>query len=192
MKGEAVYYYAFDVANEIATQNVRHIASGESIPFELRTDHTVPKDVPLYRPLTFSLANRRPQCAGASVQVTVRVYEVGVVNVVMRVPFDVVQLADLHALHQPRMASGETFDDYARGLCQEVCESLAAALIRSSVPTQPEAFTIFSITEIGGQHDVNAWYSAQRRNVAGLLSETDPQRLSDAQVDESLRISRSF
>lgn len=192
MQGEAVYLYAFDVANEIATQNVRAIVAGESVPFELRTDHTVPKDVPLYRPLTFALTQRRLQLGARAVRVLVRVYEVGVVNVTMRVSFDVESLAELIPLHQPRLTSGETFDEFARDLCADVCQSLGPAIIRGSVPTQPEAYTVFCVTDLAGEQDVNAWFALQRKAAAGLLTETPAEQLSDAQVDESLRICRSF
>lgn len=192
MQGEAIYLYAFDVANEIATENVRHVVSGESIPFELRTDHTVPKDLPLYRPLTFALTQRRPKFSGGDVRVAIRVYEVGVVSVIMRIGFDVAELSGLFPLHHPRLESGETFDDFARDLCREVCASLGSAMIRSSAPTQPEGYTIFCVTDLAVEQDVNAWFAARRREAAGLLTETPPRQLSDSQVEESLRICRSF
>jgi len=192
MRGETVYFYAFDVANEIATHAVVAFTAGETIPFELRTDHTVPKDVPLYQPLTLALTSRKPRCGGCDVRVVIRVYEVGVINVVMRVPFDVPELGSLHPHHRPRLESGETFDEFARDLCREVIESLGDAIIRGSEPTQPEAYTVFCVTDLGGNRDVNAWFALHRRKVAGLLTETPPQRLSDQQVEESLRICRSF
>jgi hypothetical protein len=192
MKGEVVYLYAFDVANEIAIGEVREVLSTRSIPFELRTDHTVPKDVPLYRPLTFALSRRQPGAADEKVSLTVRIYEVGVVNVVMRVPFEAAELAELHALHEPRWTSGQTFDAFARNLCRDVCESLGPALIRGAAPTQPEAYTVFCITGFDQREDAHAWFSCQRRAIAGLLTQTPADRLSDAQVEESLRIVRSF
>ena len=51
MTGEVVYLYAFDVANEIVTPRVQEILSEKPFPFEIRQDRTLPKDVPLYRPL---------------------------------------------------------------------------------------------------------------------------------------------
>ena len=51
MKGEAIYLYAFDVANEIVTSRVQQILSEKPFPFEIRMDRTLPKDIPLYRPL---------------------------------------------------------------------------------------------------------------------------------------------
>ena len=51
MKGEVVYFYAFDVANEIITPRVQEILSEKPFPFEIRKDRTLPKEVPLYQPL---------------------------------------------------------------------------------------------------------------------------------------------
>jgi len=51
MKGEVVYLYAFDVANEIITVRVEEILSEKPFPFEIRMDRTLPKDMPLYKPL---------------------------------------------------------------------------------------------------------------------------------------------
>ena len=51
MKGEVIYLYAFDVANEISTSRVREVLSEKPFPFEIRMDRTLPKDMPLYKPL---------------------------------------------------------------------------------------------------------------------------------------------
>jgi len=59
MKGEVVYLYAFDVANEIQTARVREVLAAKPTPIEVYTDHTYPKDVPLYKPL--AIEPERPQ-----------------------------------------------------------------------------------------------------------------------------------
>src|SRR5262249_38366377 len=64
--------------------------------------------------------------------------------------------------------------------------------VRSSRPTEPEGYTAFCLTEIPGVADVGRWLAENRAAVAGLLSETDPGRLSEAQVGEALRLQRSF
>ena len=69
MQGEVVYLYAFDVANEIDTDRVQDILASKPLPFEIQTDHTFPKDVPLYRPLVIEPARRRPRLAGRPVRV---------------------------------------------------------------------------------------------------------------------------
>jgi len=65
-------------------------------------------------------------------------------------------------------------------------------MIQASAPSEPEAYTVFCLTEIEGVSDVNGWITEQRRPLAGLLAETDPAALSEAQVNETLRVQRSF
>ena len=55
MKGEVVYLYAFDVANEIKTDKIEQILSQKPHPFEVRVDQPLPKHTPLYRPLAIDL-----------------------------------------------------------------------------------------------------------------------------------------
>src|SRR5262249_51271936 len=65
-------------------------------------------------------------------------------------------------------------------------------LVRPVAVTEPEAYTAFCLTDLGGVADVNRWLAAEGRAVAGLLAETEPSRLSDAQVTEVLRVQRSY
>ena len=191
MQGEVVYLYAFDVANEIATASVKEILGQPPTPLDIRSDSTYPKDVPLYKPLSVSLPAFQSQLGGP-VRIVVHVFDVGVVNVSMRVAFDVPALADLIPYHNPLLASGESFDQAAHRICIDVCRSLRGHLVRGGEPTLPEAYTIFCLTDLGSETDAGAWFARERRSVAGLLTETPPDRLSDAQVDETLRIARSF
>lgn len=192
MQGEVVYLYAFDVANEIATAGVREILGQAPTPLDIRSDSTSPKDVPLYKPLTVTLAPVSCRPPGGTARIAVHVFDVGVVNIVMRVEFDVPELADLLPFHNPHLASGESFDEAARRICQDVCASLRGHLVRGSDPNVPEAYTVFCLTDLGAEADADAWFAQQRRSVAGLLTETPAERLSEAQVDETLRIARSF
>ena len=192
MRGEVIYLYAFDVANEIATSRVREVLSCQSFPHEIKTDHTYPKDVPLYKPLTFQPPDVSDKMLGQSVRLVIRIFEVGVVNVAMHVPFAADTLAELQAYHKTELESGQTRDELARRLCQEVCESIKEAMIRGSNASEPEAYTVFCLTDLGGETDAHAWFRQQRREIAGLLSEAPADSLSELQVDESVRIHRSF
>lgn len=192
MKGEVVYLYAFDVANEIATRDVREILSVATEFMEIRPDSTYPKDVPLYRPLAVSLPELPTAHSGRQAKVVVHIFDVGVVNVALRLEFEAGSLNELLPLHNPRLANGESFDQEAGRICAKVCESLKPHLIRWSPPSEPEAYTVFIISGLGEDCDAATWLARQRSDVAGLLTETPVERLSDAQVDETLRISRSF
>ena len=192
MQGEVVYLYAFDVADEIATARIQNILANQPYPFEIKTDHTIPKDMPLYRPLAFEPPRPEATLAGQPVRLLVRVYEVGVVSITIRVSFQAERLVDLLPYHKPVLSDGRTFDQVARQLCDQVCESLHDVMVRTSVPSDPEAYTAFCLTQLDGVNDVNVWLDAHRREVAGLLTETEPATLSEMQVAEVSRIRRSF
>ena len=95
--------------------------------------------------------------------------------------------------HNPKLENGETLDTVALNLCAEVCDSLKDSMVgRTEFPPPPEAYTVFCLTDLAGVNDVNRWLGEQRRDVAGLLTETAASQLSEAQVGEVLRIQRSF
>lgn len=191
MKGQVVYLYAFDVANEILTANVQEILSKEPMPFSVRVDSAFPKDVPLYRPLVIELPSITA-FQGRPVPIVVRVYEVGVVNIMMVVPFECDALSDLMPFHHPRLDCGPSFDEVAREYCSQVCASLRDLMVRTTPPTDPEGYTLFCITDLPDTTDAATWLADQERAVAGLLAETDPASVSDSQIAESLRLQRSF
>ncbi|HKW28181.1 MAG TPA: hypothetical protein VJT54_02515 [Verrucomicrobiae bacterium] len=193
MKGEVAYLYAFDVANEIITSRVEEILSEKPFPFEIRMDRTLPKDMPLYKPLAIEPHPLTARLRGAPVHLLIRVYDVGVVTVMLRVSFEAGTLGDLILFHNPKLDNGLTLDTAALKYCAEVCDSLRDLLVgRTEFPPPPEAYTVFCIADLPGVNDVNHWLGEQRRAVAGLLTETAPDRLSEAQVAEVLRIQRSF
>jgi hypothetical protein len=191
MKGEVVYLYAFDVANEIEIERIKSILADKPSRFELPTDRTLPRDVQYYKPLAIEPPSATT-LAGRPVRLLIRVYEVGVVSIAMRVPFDVDALCDLLPLHKPALDDGRTFDAAARDLCRQTCESLQDVMVRVSPPSEPEAYTVFCLTQIDGVADVNTWLSGQYRDVAELLTESERGTLSDSQIAEVVRIRRSF
>jgi hypothetical protein len=87
---------------------------------------------------------------------------------------------------------GRPLDAFARELRDQACQVLGDALVRPGPLGEPEAYTVFCLTDLGGERDTARWLAARRRAVAGLLAATPPERLSDAQVDEVLRLQRSF
>jgi hypothetical protein len=193
MKGEVVYLYAFDVANEIITPRVREILSEKPFAFEIRPDRTLPKDVPMYRPLAIEPPPVKALLQGAQVRLLVRIYDVGVVTIMMRAAFITKNLDDLTRFHNPKLEDGIRLDEVAIKLCAKVCDSLDRSVVgRAATLPRPEAYTVFCLTDLDGAKDVNVWLGERRREVAGLLTETAPQNLSEHQVTEVLRIQRSF
>lgn len=191
MKGEIVYFYAFDVANEIATAKIGRILTSDTSPVQIRVDQPFPREAPFYRAQTIEVS-RPVQMAGLPVRITVRVFEVGVVSVSMRVQVEVAELASLLPFHRPQLDDGTSFDQLARQLCDEVCVSIRDALVRSSVPSEPEAYTVFCLTQMDVVEDLSEWLALHRRSVAGLLAETSADQLSDVQAAESTKITLAY
>ena len=156
-------------------------------------DRAYPRDVPLYRPLSVEPGPLAGKLHGQEVNVFVHVYDVGVVAISMRVTFTCLSLLDLLSFHNPRLENGQSLDELSRAMCLEVYRGLQGAMVRSSSPSEPEAYTTFCVTDLGDDvRDVNQWLTEQRRAVAGLLAETEPAKLSEDQVTESLRLRRSY
>lgn len=192
MKGEVVFLYAFDVANEIMIGKVPAILSRTPVPFEIKVEQPYPRVVPLYRPLAIEPPPLQGTVRGQAVRVLIRVYEVGVVSIVMRVGIECTALGELIDFHSPRLDDGRPLDQLARELCGSVCRSIEPFLVRASAVTEPEAYTVFCLGNLDGATDVPAWLAGNRREVAGLLSATLATRLSESQIGEALRQQISY
>jgi hypothetical protein len=191
MKGEVVYLYAFDVASEIVTAKVQDIFASKPIPFEIRADRT-PKDNRLYKPLFIEHVPLAASTPGAQMRPLIHIYDIGVVSIVVRMAFEVESMRDLLPLHHPELANGQKLDQVARDLCAETCKSLAQAMIQSAPIPEPEAYTVFCLTDIGTLQHLDDWMVENRNSMAELLTDNESEILSKMQINEVLRIHRSY
>jgi hypothetical protein len=63
---------------------VREILSEKPFPSEIRMDRTLPKDMPLYKPLAIEPHPLEAQRHGAPMRLLIRIYDVGVATVMFR------------------------------------------------------------------------------------------------------------
>jgi hypothetical protein len=187
MKGTVVYLYAFDIANEIRTGQVRELLSQKPFPFQIRVGQSAPRDVPITAPLTISLTPM--QCASnvgtVTVKPFVKIFDIGAISISYEVPFDKASLSELVPYHQ-LMVGNEPLSLLAERLSVQVAEALKPYLVTPNRDRPPvEAYTSFCFSEVGGP--VPDWVRAHRGDIAALLNEeSDPARLADRQVDETL------
>jgi hypothetical protein len=193
LKGEVVYLYAFDVADEIRTERIGKILSKKATPLGIQLDHTLPKTLPFYRPLTIDLKRGGWKFKGTNLQPVVRVYDVGVVSIMIAAPFETDKIGELFVFHQPVLDNQRSLDKAAYELCAEVVKNLREFLVRGMPKVDiPEAYTVFCLREIDAAQDLPAWIQEKRREIAGLLEETDPASLADQQIEETFRHFISF
>jgi len=191
MRGEVIYFYAFDVANEIVFGRVRTLLGNAPKPFPLPSGPAAPKDIPFRSPLSAEWPGKVTVLNKAA-RVRVHVHSVGVISIAIRMDFEITSLGDLFAFHRPTLDDDRSLDVYANDICRRVLDELIDALNGRGAIIEPEAYTVFAIRDLDGEQDTAAWLARNSRDVAGLLSDTIPQRLSDLQAAEALRQQRSF
>lgn len=192
MKGEVVYLFAFDVANEVLLEGVRGSLGGRVTPYEPRTKHAAPRGATLHRPLSIGVPALAASLRSKPLQFEVRLYEFGAVTVLMRCPFESASVEELRKLHEPLLEDGRRLDQVARQLCEQVCGDVRDWLVRPSAPPEPEAYTVFCAYEIDGADDAEHWLAERRRDITGLLANLAPERLSNIQIEEVFRNHRSL
>jgi hypothetical protein len=192
LRGEVVYLYAFDVANEIRLDRAAERIAGHAAPFPAAWDRPAPRSVPVSRPLVVEPPAPAARVNGCPIRLLVRVYEVGVVSVSARVPVAADVIAALAPFHTPVLSDGRPLDALAREHRDAVCRALGDALVRPGDEAEPEAYTVFALSHLGGETDASRWLAAREREVAGLLTAVPADRLSAAQVADVLRLRRSF
>ncbi len=191
LRGSVLYLYAFDVADEIRTGDVRELLAARPTPFRLRPATALPIDVQIYEPLLISSPAEEQETSQGRLRMatSVKVFEVGALSIAYLAPFEVSSLRDLIAFHQLRVG-GRELSDVAEALCGRVAADLGPALARPNRERPPaEAYTVFCLEAIEGvaEAELPAWAEGRREEIAALLSEEPLSRLSPAQVAETTR-----
>lgn len=179
MKGKVVYVFAFDLAQEIRTSEVRELFSQTPFPFQIRLGVAAPRDVRIYEPLTIALKS------DAGTKTYVKIFDIGAISISYEVDVDVPDLASLLPYHKTDLAAK------AERLADQVGAALRPHMVKPAprVP-QTEAYTIFCLQDVPA--DADAWCKERRAAVAALLNEEPEGRLSDEQVEETWDHSLSY
>jgi hypothetical protein len=198
--GQVVYMYAFDVAYEMIRRPVDRLLGQAVAEFAPGACKRHPRLDFFYRPQMVRLPPVERLTARGAVRVerAVKLLPVGAISVTIRVPFEVKTLQELVSYHDLRFTDGTSVYDEARRLAEDVRMELASYYIRPAEQLRDEeAYTVFCINsplpdapESGdGDAAVRSaedWYLANRRAVAGILTEEpNPELLSTQEAEES-------
>ena len=83
--------------------------------------------MPLYKPLAIEPRSLSARLQGFPVRLLVRIYDVGVVTIMMRVAFEANELSDLTPYHNPKLENAESLDAVASKLRAEHKRELKGA-----------------------------------------------------------------
>lgn len=196
IRGEIIWFYAFDVAFEADLEKIGPGLLGESAYRKAGRFRGSPETVMLYKPLVVDLAERampgHPEWPG--IKRSVKLFAVGAVSVSLRLPFAVARLEDLQRFRRLEDAPGSGLRSLAEDSARETVERARAGLIRPNPDwTNTESYCAICVTEapdIDG--DALAWVQRDRTAVAHLLAGETSVPLAPQQVDESLRLTFAY
>jgi small nuclear ribonucleoprotein (snRNP)-like protein len=197
MRGQVIYLYAYDVAYEINLQKVRELLKEPSNFLQTRSDKTIPRDFPFYKPLSFGKSPIVFQFRGRAIKLypEVKLFSFGAISISYWLEFEVPNLSQLLEYHSLVFEDGKTMDEIANNLCEQVRSDIEPHLIKATSKIgNPEAYTIFWIKDAEhGTPSIQEWLKVHQREIAGLLTEeVNFEKLSDNEVNETIRINYSY
>lgn len=186
MRGEIVYIAIHDLGAEIDLARIRTLYGAPVHPAPLVTRNPRPT-YGVTRPPLESAPGVAPTLHRSPASTEVRLHAVGAVSVRIRVPFDVPDLATLHAWRADLHAQEPTLPALAALAIESIRPELAPGLIEPyDIRVDPEPYTVFVLTH--GAPDARSMLDHARADIATLLEgEPHGTPLSSDTIDRALR-----
>jgi len=197
MRGEVVWYFAYDVAREIRLDRAAAALAGRSELRRSRADPRAPRGTKLYAPLVVEMAPAAVPGLPGSPQArrTAKLFAVGAVSVELRLAFDVPALGELLPLRNADEEKYGGIERLARASAEEILGQIGQGLVRPD-PRWERGEDYVAVCVTGGEEpaaDGRSWLQRNSRAAAALLlGEGRAEDLSAQQVDESLRLAYSY
>jgi len=193
--GEVVYIYAFDIAYELLRRPIGTLLGQPVAQFAVDASKRSPRQTFFHRAQMVRLPplERFGPTGPIRIERSVKVLPVGAISITVRIPFRVERINHLVAFHDLRFTNGVSLYSDVRQLAEDVRRELSPYCVRPNAQLgDEEAYTVFClhapVTGVGDGRQASAedWLSANRREVASLLTEEpDPTHLSAQESDES-------
>ena len=191
LRGEAVYFYAFDFAYDMRRAPLASLLGCALEPLQMDARKRMPRGQVFYRPLVARLPDLQRMVRGQAVtlRVAVKVLFIGALSVTVRVPLALQNPVECSAWNEVVFDDGTTLEQWVIATVEKARVELAAHAIRprERLP-EAESYTVFCLDTdspgIGG--NAEQWLTDNRPAVAAVLTrETNPELLSAQEVAES-------
>jgi hypothetical protein len=184
LRGEVVYFYAFDLAYDMERAPLTSLLGCALEPFQVDARKRVPRGQVFYRPLMARLP-----ALDLRVEPAVKVLPIGALSVTVRAPLAADSVAECAAWNALTFDDGTTLEDWVLATVEKARRELSAHTIRphARLP-EAESYMVFCLDAAspGIGAEAPAWLDANRTGVAGLLMhEQETALLSDQEVAES-------
>jgi hypothetical protein len=193
--GEVVYLFAVDVAYELKRPIPGTLLGQPLLPHQVGPAKRSPKQH-LFQHLRAARLEPVKMAAPSGevmVQRMVKVLPIGAVSIMLRVPFANLQLEQLGAFDSPAFAQ-EVIHKHLVSLAKSIHDELAPYAVRPAAALpEGEAYTVFCLETpkakeqgVSTPFDAEAWFEANRRYIAAILTqEPDGNLLSQQEAEES-------
>lgn len=192
MKAEVVYFFAYDIAQEADLGSIESAIRDTVEPVSFGRLKDAPRDFPVYHPLAIQIRESETKVFGAAVRLlaSVKIFAVGALSVKIRIPVQVESIRNLLCYRSLQFEDGSTPESRAAEIARQVFERIKGGLDTpvAALPV-PEAYIAYCIeTPLKPRGNSSEWLTANGRAVAALLvGETDPECLSDLEVEDTVR-----
>ena len=190
MKGEVVAYRLFDIGASVDLEEIKRRVDMPFLSGQPTSERAAPKYAHLAQPLLVFVDQRdlSTNVGAITASIAVKLYGVGALAVVLRVPFEANSLRDLRPYGNLRIREGgkeTTLDDYAAKIAARIEEDLVPYMEDSyDVRVEPESYTVFCVSV--SEHPVRTFVEDWRREVTALLAgDPRPDDISDEEVEDT-------
>ena len=191
--GEVVFQRVFDLGGTLDMKKARQVVSDMLEPVAVQTKHSAPEYVSFAAPLPLNLASLNLECRTEDktpVTISARLYEVGALGVMLRIPVKAERLVDLLRVSNATLY----LKDQAvkrQQLFSAVLDTLKSRVRPAfddvfDVPIEAESYTAYCLTEVPGGAEYTL--REERAQLAALLiGEQAFDRLSLMEIEDTLK-----
>ncbi len=192
MKGEVVFYRLFDVGASVDLDEIQKTIDMPFLAGRFPTERAAPRYARFAQPLLVFVDERRlaTNLGPLTASIAVKLYGVGALAVVVRVPYQAAGLRDLRPFASLKIqdpSREENLDEYCGRLAERIIEDLVPFLHDAyETRVEPEPYTVYCISV--SETPVREFTTTWRREVTALLAnDPRPEAISDEEVEDTWR-----